>query len=87
MPTPVVSQIYSFYFSFVMSTPSVPSTTDPLTFHFITGSRKQKVQLHPGDIRFTDAGDYDSAKDFRGEKVKVDTYGLSHQEKGRYSIL
>ena len=41
------------------------------------------MQLHPGDIRFTDGGDYES-KDFRGEKIQADTYGLSQQEKGKY---
>ena len=45
------------------------------------GTRKQKMQLHPGDVRFADAGDFES-RDFRGDKVQKDTYGQGHLENG-----
>jgi len=50
-----------------------------LTQESVPGTRKQKMQLHPGDIRFSDAGDYET-RDVRGEKVQKDTYGQGHIE-------
>ena len=45
----------------------------------IPGSRTQKQKLHPGDIRYSDGG---NDRDFRGNKIQEDTYGVRHQEKG-----
>nr|BDF92383.1 comb plate cilium protein CTENO189 [Bolinopsis mikado] len=50
-----------------------------LTHESVPGTRKQKMQLHPGDVRFADAGDFES-RDFRGDKVQKDTYGQGHLE-------
>merc|ERR1712177_193199 len=50
-----------------------------LTQESVPGTRRQKVQLHPGDVRFNDGGDYEK-RDVRGEKIRQDTYGIGQME-------
>ncbi|XP_063675709.1 uncharacterized protein LOC134812281 isoform X14 [Bolinopsis microptera] len=54
-----------------------------LTHESVPGTRKQKMQLHPGDVRFSDGGDYD-VKDVRGNKQQKDSYGQDHSEKNLF---